>query len=434
MKVVHVSSSDTGGGAARSAYRLHQGLSRLGHDSSMFVSSSVTHDAEVTTLCLSMDLVSRVRRVLLRKCIARDFRRYRSSRPSGCEPFHDSRSPHHADFLAQLPRADIVQLHWIADSFVDYEGFFSDVPRTSSVVWTLHDMNAFTGGCHYNMGCDRYADQCGCCPQLGSSDPADLAYQVWSRKRRAFSQIELGRLRVVTPSHWLAREVKRSALGRNFSVSVIPYGIDLDAFAPRDQAEARRVLGLPTKAGIVLFLADNLQNERKGFSLLAAALAGLAKTNDLMLVSLGWSAAPLEVKVPCTHLGFIDNERLLSLIYSAADLFVIPSLQDNLPNTVLEAMACGTPVVGFDVGGIPEMVREGLSGTLVPPGDVAALRAAIVRMLANPKQLADLSTHCRRIATEEYALELQARRYAELYAAILDSEIPASAAAAQRID
>jgi len=318
----------------------------------------------------------------------------------------------------------VINLHWIA-KFVDYQAFFSVVPQSTPVVWTLHDMNAFTGGCHYDVGCGKYAMHCGACPQLGSNDPADLAHQVWERKKKIFTNIKSGRLHIVTPSRWLAHEVERSALGKLFPVSTIPNGVDVEDFSPRDRHAARELLGVPPHAKVVLFVADGMDNRRKGFRLLAQALAGADdKVLNLFLISLGRSKSLMDTQLPWLHLGFMDDDRWLSHVYSAADVFVIPSLQDNLPNTVLEAMACGTPVVGFDVGGIPEMVRPGISGLVVPPHDVIALRAAIVGLLRDPARCAEMSENCRRISVENYALEVQARRYVEFYKRIVgDAEL-----------
>jgi glycosyltransferase involved in cell wall biosynthesis len=176
---------------------------------------------------------------------------------------------------------------------------------------------------------------------------------------------------------------------------------------------------VPQDTNVILFCADSLGHRRKGFPQLAQALAGLETLNHLFLISLGSGSAPFDIPIPHLHLPPIHNDRFLSLVYSAADLFVISSLQDNLPNTVLEATACGTPVVGFAVGGIPDMVRPGVTGLLVPPCDVVGLLAAILGLIQDEKKRREMSSNCRRIAVEEYSLELQARRYRELYKSLL---------------
>src|SRR5262249_52354987 len=235
-----------------------------------------------------------------------------------------------------------------------------------------------------------------------------------------FDKVDSRRLHIVTPSCWLAEEVRRSPIFRRFPVAVIPNGLDLEDFAPRDRGSARDVFGIPQRAKVVLFVADGIGISRKGFSILAQTLEKYdARASDLFLMSLGHNKPSVQCRIPWLHLGFVNNDRLLSMAYSAADVFVIPSLQDNLPNTVLEAMACGTPVVGFAVGGITEMVRAGITGLVVPSGDTDGFRAAILALAENDNKRREMSANCRRIAIEEYSLELQARRYSEIYKSLL---------------
>lgn len=419
MNILHLSTHDITGGAARSAYRLHQGLGRRGHQSRMLVSTKASHDPYVVTVDLPADLLSRVRRRLRRKRIERDFARYRPSRPAGLEAFSDDRTPGEAALVRLLPECDVINLHWVA-GLLDHPSFFSSVPRVRPIVWTLHDMNALTGGCHYDLGCRRHATQCGACPQLGSPDPGDLASQVWQRKSEALSGVPPRALHIVAPSRWLARTAKQSALLARFPVTVIPYGIDLEVFAPRDRRAAREVLGIPQAARVVLFLADVLSNGRKGFDLLMRALQGCVhKVDHLALMSLGHNPPPNELPVPWFHFGFLADDRLLSLMYSAADVFVIPSRQDNLPNTVLEALACGLPCIGFDVGGISDMVRAGVTGLLAPSNDVDGLERATVELLGDEARRRTMARTCRAVCLAEYALDRQAQRYAELYAGCL---------------
>ena len=316
-----------------------------------------------------MDVMSRARRRLRAYWTAQDFRRYRNTRPSGYDQFSHDRNEYTSTLVSQIPPCDVLNLHWVS-GLVDCTAFFSRIPQSKPVVWTLHDMNPFTGGCHYDMGCPRYLNHCGACPQLGSRQEHDLSHQIWLRKRSAFSRVDPSRLRIVTPSKWLGEEAKRSPIFGRFPVSVIPYGLNVADFAPRDKATVREFLGIPRNANVVLFVAEGIDNKRKGFALLTEALAACTRTvPNLMLVSLGNRQPDLRQNIPWLHLGSVSNDRILSMVYSAADLFAICSLQDNLPNTVLEAMACGTPVVGVGVGGISDMVRHGVNGLTVQSAD-----------------------------------------------------------------
>ncbi len=418
MKIVHISTEDINGGAALAAYRLHRGLQRVGYESTMFVAKRSSCDPTVVAFAPPTDFASRVRRRLRREGIARDFGHYRASRPAGYELFSDDRSCHGGTILGQLPPCDVINLHWIA-GFVDYEGFFNTMPHGTPIVWRLADMNAFTGGCHYDDDCGRLINGCGACPQLGSTDPEDLSRQVWKRKQSVFAALEVTRLHIVALSHWMLKLVKDSPLLSRFPVTLIPNGVDLEEFAPRDRRLAREVLGIPQGAQVVMFVSDYIVNRRKSFSLLSQALSGLMQVHNLFLVSVGNGKPPVAGPIPCLHMGHVNNDRWLSLIYSAADVFVISSLQDNQPNTVLESMACGTPVIGFAVGGISDMVLDGLTGLLVPPRDVDGLRVAISDLLRDPARLAGMRDHCRRIAVEEYSRELQVRRYSELYKSLV---------------
>ncbi|MDO9119179.1 MAG: glycosyltransferase family 4 protein [Nitrospira sp.] len=419
MKIVHVSTQDIRGGAARSAYRLHQGLQRIGWPSTMFVMDKTCPDQTIVRFDPPQGFVDRVGTRMRRGAIARDFVRYQASRPSGYEMFSDDRGPFPHAMVPQIPSCDVVNLHWVA-GMLDYTSFLPQMTRTTPVVWTLHDMNAFTGGCHYDNRCGRFSGSCGACPQLGSHQEQDLSRAVWERKKRAIVAAKNGRLRIVTPSRWLAEEARKSSLLSEIRVDVIPYGLDLDVFTPRDKAYSRDLLGIPQDARVVFFLADVVDNRRKGFSFLLEALPHCAKrVEKLLLVSLGQQPPQADGRMPWLHLGSIHDDRLLSAVYSAADLFVLPSLQDNLANTVLEAMACGVPVVSFNSGGTPEMVRPGITGQLVLAFEVSALAATIVEMMNAPEYRKLLSENCRRLALDEYPLQLQAERYAELYRSLV---------------
>ena len=415
MRILHLSTTDLAGGAARAMYRLHTGLTRLGHESRVLVGKKWSEDASVEGLNPPTDLLSRVKRKIRRKRIEADFAKYASTRPANLEPFSDDRTDLGDAILRQLKPADIINLHWVA-GFLDHESFFTGVPKNVPLVWRLADMAPCTGGCHYDQGCGKFENKCGACPQLGSSDENDLSRQVWQRKYDSLRKH--GKLQLVATSNWIAEQSRRSSLLRDFPVTVIPNGLDTEDFAPRDKRHARHTLGVPQDAKIVLFAADSTAIRRKGYKELMDALGGITDDPNLLLLSVGSTKYKIESSVRQHSLGRVGIDRYLSLAYSAADLFVIPSLQESFGQTVSESLACGTPVVGFATGGMLDMVRPGITGKLVPVGDVAALRNAIREMLNDPA-LPGYSENCRRIAVNEYSIEAQAKSYVHLYDSLL---------------
>jgi len=212
-----------------------------------------------------------------RKRIEGDFAPYRNSRSEGQELFSDDRSVLCSDLRLQLPPSDVINLHWVA-GFIDYSDFLSNVPQQTPIVWTLHDMNPFTGGCHYDEDCGRFVSACGACPQLRSGDETDLSRQIWLRKRKAFASIPPGRMHFVGDSRWLAAEAARSSLLGKFPMSSIHYGLDVETFAPRNKLDARSVLGIPAEASVVMFAADSTTIRRKGLGTLADALGAMANS------------------------------------------------------------------------------------------------------------------------------------------------------------
>jgi glycosyltransferase involved in cell wall biosynthesis len=418
MKIVHVTTEDISGGAARAANRLHTGLRKMGHDSSMFVANRRSKDPHVTAFDASMDWASRIRRRIRREQVTRDFARYAALRPAGFEIFSDDRSEFGGDLVKHLPPCDVLNLHWIA-RFVDYEGFFSAAPKRTPVVWRIADMNPITGGCHVDEGCGRFLTGCGACPQLGSNQSEDLSSQVWRRKQNTFEGVEARRLHLVALNRWMKGNLANHPFLQKFPVTIIPNGVDTEMFAPRDRRFAREILGLPQDATILLFIAVMAEMPYKGFPMLAQALAGLSDVKDLCVVSVGIGKPELGTPIPHIHLGYVTDDRVLVLAYNAADVFVVPSLYDNSPNTILEAMACGVPVVAFETGGIPDMIRQDVTGLLTSRYDVAGLKASIKDLIQHPDKRQAMGKKSREIALQEYPLPLQARRYADLYKSLL---------------
>ena len=410
LHVTHLSTTDLVGGACLAATRLHKGL--LGQEvaSRMFVVIRRSQDDSVWTLSPFPFLPKAMRRVLFGVC--RRIQHRKRLIHGGL--FSLGRVYYGRDLLRQLPPSHLIHLHWVID-LVDYTTALPELARRAPLVWTFHDMNCFTGGCHYDEHCGRFTVGCGLCPQLGSRKENDLSRHVFARKQRALARIPAQRLIIVCPSEWMASEVSRSALFQRFQRVTIPYGIDTAVFRPIARRQARAELGLPADAKILLFVADILGERRKGLGLLFQALEGLREVHNLLVVTLGSKPGTQLVAAPHLHLNRIDDPARLALVYSAADAFIVPSLQDNLPNTVLEAMSCGLPVIGFRVGGIPEMVRDAETGLLADVGNATDLAQKISWMLEHGEQRERMSAAARALVLRDFTVQRQAAACKLLY-------------------
>jgi glycosyltransferase involved in cell wall biosynthesis len=418
VKITHLNTYDVLGGAAKAAYRLHTSLRLLGLDSRMVVADKVSTDPSVVNFQPSLAVGTRVRRVLRRKYIE-PTQRLLNRRPRSAGYFTDDRSQYGSDVLDAALPADVLHLHWIA-RLIDYSAFFSALPANLPSIWTLHDMNPMTGGCHHASGCANFKNRCGDCPELDERGPNDLSAAVWQRKNRSYGRLDSRLIRIVTPSRWLANHARSSSLMKRFRVETIPYGLDTNTFQPRDRADARRLLGIPANAKVVLFVSQWLDDPYKGMRTLLEAVERLRSIPDLCLLVLGKGEAFQKGGVRSIFLGSVDDEERLSFAYSAADLFLLPSSEDNFPNTALESLACGIPVIGSNVGGIPEIVRDGYTGSLVEKGDAEGFAKAAEALLREGGLRTQMSENCRRVAVQEYALRVQSTRYVELYKDLLE--------------
>lgn len=425
MRILHLTTHAAGNGAAVAVSRLHRGLIRSGHDSTMIalhVPRSTT-DPTIQAFLPSHSPFARVKRRLRRRLIERTLSPYARARDPYVEAMSDDRAPYGSEVVRKLPECDVITVHAMM-GFIDYRGFFAEASERAPVVRVMHDMSFFTGGCHCDWGCGRFTNQCGRCPQLSSKEEQDPSRQIWKRKRAAVSRLSPGRLHVVAPSRWLAGEARRSSLLRGIPVTVIPHGIDTGFYSPKDRRFCREILDLPHDRSIILFVAEPLARRNKGFADLAAAISHLKHRSDLFLLSAGTGTSPVPIDIPHVHQGWVSDERLLQILYSAADILVAPAPQEAFGQTVLEAMACGTPVIGFDAGGIRDLVRHGENGLLVQTGNVSALAEAIDSLLGDPFRLERMRTRARQIAVAEYDLTLQAKRYTHLYETILAGRLP----------
>jgi glycosyltransferase involved in cell wall biosynthesis len=414
MRVALINTMDVKGGAARAAYRLHKALRGTGIDSTYYVRDQQQKDPTIQRFVPDPSPQATQRRMLASNALISAYNAYAATRSPDIELFSQERAGGDENFLVQLPRSELINLHWVA-GFLDFRLFFS--PRMKKpIVWTLHDMNPFTGGCHYDQTCGKFRDRCGACPLLGSRDEEDLSRKVFQGKEAALKDWPAPMLHIATPSRWLAQQARESTLFGRFEASVIPNSIEIDIFKPSEKAAARARLTLPQDATIVIFVSNHIRLARKGFRELVEALSRVPNAGDLVLLGVGDSHI-LSAKAPfrVIQADHVYDDATMALLYAAADVTAIPSRQDNLPNTILESFACGTPVVGFAEGGIPDAVREGETGFLGRSGSVADLAFAFTTAFSDRDRLRACGVRARRVAETEYAPAVQAAAYAELY-------------------
>ncbi len=431
MNILHVTASDISGGAARATYRIHRSLVEHGlvHGlcSQMRAMTKLTDDATVIGSWPEGDLsfFDRIDRKFFGHIrVPKGFTSANTTILSIAWP--PSGLGRELQLSYQRGLFEIIHLHWLGNRTLSIE----EIGRLPMpLVWTLHDQWAFCGSEHYTspplVGEDASSDERFVAGYSRESRPAheagpDLNRLTWLRKRRAWRKP----IHIVCPSHWLGDCARRSTLMGNWPITVIPNPIDLSVWAPFDQAQARAILGLPIERPLVVFGAiGGSADPRKGADLLLEALlrlrsqvAGTPLGNiELLVFGQSQPAQPPDLGFPIHYRGHLHDDISLRLLYTAADVFVIPSRQDNLPNTGLEAHACGTPVVAFATGGLVDIVDPHITGALAKPFDPLSLATAIRWVLDDPHRRQQLGAAARQRAERLWARPHVAGLYAEVY-------------------
>jgi len=413
MEILLVNTSDIQGGAARAAYRIHKGLQRIGIDSKMLVQTKLSDDKTV------IGPGSKIKKglALLRPTLDSAFKQFFSG---GSKTIFSPAWLSFSGIPSQIKSIspDIVHLHWICGGMLRIE----DLKQIKKpIIWTLHDMWAFTGGCHYSDGCVQFQQSCGDCPQLNRGGKNDLSRSVLRRKKNAWSGLDIT---IATPSNWLAECANESSLFGRHRVEVIHNGLDLNVFKPINKTTAREIWDLPINKKLILFGAMRATSvHKKGFDLLYEGIKQLtAKWSgkaELVVFGAGEPENPPDFGLPVHYLSCLYDDVSLSLLYAAADVMVTPSRQDNLPNTVVESLACGTPVVAFDIGGMPDMIDYPINGYLAKSFDTSDLAAGIDWVLSDENRHKELCINAREKAVACFDIETIARQYAELYREVL---------------
>lgn len=416
MKILHLSTFDADSGAARGSLWLHHALLKRGVDSVMLVGRKKQPDDTVHPLPgLGAQLAARLRMRL----DGLPLRRYDKTDDSF---WTLGWLPGRFDHLVAGHAPDIVHLHWVGAGFLPVQALAQfDCP----VVWTLRDMWPMTGGCHYTAGCERYRGGCGSCPQLCSEDEQDLSRTVWRSKQRHWRNLDL---HLVPISRWLGDCVQASPLLRDCPLEVIPNGLDIGRFSPVGRRAGRAAWQLPADRPVIVYGAVNATTDpRKGFTELLTALKILGRDADPaavrpLLVVFG-DLQPGDIPdygVEVRYVGYIGDNARLSQLYSAADVAVMPSLQEAFGKTLIEAMACATPVVAFGGGGPDDIIEHRVDGYLARPYEPKDLAAGIAWSLAEVAAGTDLGGRARAKVKAAFDIDAVAARYQALYRRILE--------------
>ena len=409
IRVLHLSESDVDNGGARAAHRLHQGLRSLGSPSQMLVRAKFGNDSAVIR---EQSLLTKVSPPLSGLPL-----RLYPKRPGGM--FSTQLIPDVFAKRVQQYNPDIVHIHAICNGYLQIETLRK---FQKPLVWTLHDMWPFTGGCHYNQDCDHYQKSCGSCPQLGSTRHQDLSHWTWKRKANAWKDLNLT---LVATTSWMAECARSSSLFKDTRIEIIPLGLDTDKYKPHNRHFAREALGLPQDKHLVLFGAiGGTSDRRKGFHLLQPALQQLSESGwsdqiELVIFGASQPETPVDLGFKTHYVGRLNDDLSLSMVYSAADVMVVPSIQEAFGQTTSEAMSCGTPVVTFNATGSKDLVDHQQTGYLAVPFEVDDLAKGIIWVLEDRKRHQKLQFQARKKVLSEFTSALQAGRYLSLYKEIL---------------
>ena len=384
----------TSGGAAKACIRLHNALHDINIDSALFTRDGSSEDIQNhLTYGQDFGIIKKYIQTIYHKA----YRAYSiNSKPNylrKLESFNDPKSSYSLEKEQIVQEADIINLHWV-NNFIDYSSFFSKIDKP--IVWTLHDMQPFSGGYayEYNFPFSKAVKRV--------KKNVDVKTEALRNKN----------VHIVALNNWMKNKAVLSETFKSFDHTIIPNSINTEVFKPVDKYKARSILNLSHESKIILFVAFSAKVKRKGFHILSSALKSFEK-EDIEVITIGQTTFSNSNHI--TELGVIRDERKLALVYSAADVFILPSLADNSPNTVLESQCCGTPVVGFKIGGVPELIDHCSNGLLVNRTDVRSFVEGTMNALEYNWSCQDISTKARL----KYSRKTQAQAYKMLFQSIL---------------
>jgi glycosyltransferase involved in cell wall biosynthesis len=415
MRILHFNTYEQLGGAAKSAYRLHRALLNAGADSRMLVRQRDSGD-ETTSVAASEDDLDAQLDLIQGYYIERN-------KKADTAPFTPSLAGTSLATHPWVEEADLIHLHWVS-RLMGLEDLQRIRSKGKRVVWTMHDLWPLTGGCHYSGQCQAFQTECVDCPIL-ERDPCHFVNWCFRLKNWLFSRAVDA---VICPSRWMDGMVRLSATFANVPSFIIPYCLDLDIFYPESKESARAQLSLPPDKVLILFCAHASRAPRKGLQALLGALDYIARANQnraIHVLFAGTNSETIQLDdFPSTRFGFVNDPGRLRTIYSAADFSVHPTWEDNLPNAIIESLSCGTPAIAFRTGGVPDLIKDGVTGFLVEVGDIPALGERILALAADRPLVERLSQNGREFVEDNFRPVKVAQAYLEVYARLLQGERP----------
>ncbi|AMR30547.1 hypothetical protein A0256_03470 [Mucilaginibacter sp. PAMC 26640] len=420
MKVALINTSDSGGGAAEACIRLLKALQQQQVDATMVVQNKNRNDPNVYAVDRTkLDKAHSSFTFLYERL---PFIAFQANDRSVRFAFSTAGAGTDISDEQVIKEADILHIHWTNSGFLSISDLKKLIGLNKPIVWTLHDMWVFTGGCHYAGDCSHFKNECGNCYFLRKPKPDDISHSGWLRKSKMLADNR--NLKFVTCSNWLGAVAKESSLLKGANIQAIPNPVDTAIFSPKDKAAARMKRGIGPSKKIILFGAANIADRRKGLSYLINALQYLknyAGMQDLEVMIFGKNKRfdTSTLPFPVHQLNLITSPAEMAELYSLADVFLLPSVEDNLPNTVMEAMACGTPVIAFDTGGLPDLIDHQVNGYLAAFKSAADLAAGVNYVL---NEHARLASAAREKVLREFNFEKVAGQYLEVYRSMLGRE------------
>mgnify|MGYP002640742254 CR=1 FL=1 len=419
MKVVHLNASDKGG-ASIVAQRLNLALNEYTQVNSQHLIFEGSTANLTYTQYWGNSPVRRIRAKLNHALDKFDFLQYEKEAKIRFQ-FNHARMGVDISEHPLIQQADIIHIHWILKGFLSFDSLLKLLALDKPVVWTCHDLWPFTGGCFYLWGCERLPFGCGLCPYLRNNEPVDLSYISLRKKIELFSSANI---HWASPSKWLTEiALKSPVLTPQTAFSVIPNPIRINDFTIVDavsKEQFKSQLQLNPKALTLLFSAANLENPAKGFVDFLQLVEAL-KEYDIQAIVVGATKENIMLPIPFYYAGYVRDPKVVRELFAAADIYVTTSHEDNLPTTVMESLACGVPAIGYEIGGVPELISNGVTGFVYPKGDWQSMVEGVMQLMEDPSLLKKFSFNARKKAEEQYDESHVAKQYAALYQNIVDT-------------